>query len=366
MTTTLLDRPGPPVLQIDDDITRRRFVTGGLAAGLLTLAGCGRADKDNQVAPTATTGPRGAFPVTIEHRYGSTTVPAEPQRVVALGLTDVDPMLALGVKPVGFVDWYGPYEQADIRSGVWPWSHDAIGDARPTVMPRNDDKFNFETVASLRPDLIIAQYTGMTAEEYGLASRIAPTVAQSAEHPDFEAPWDFTTRVIGRALGQSERAEQIIAEVEDRFAQARRQHPELSGKTAVLVDFFEGALYARGPTEPHGKVLAELGFGYPPEIEALIPYGNVLAELSLEQIGLLDTADVLIVGDFDGKRELRANPLYQALDAVSQGRVVPGVEPIEGALYWATVASLPFALDGLVPMLAAAVDGDPATPVAVP
>jgi len=120
MTTTLLDRPGPPVLQIDDEITRRRFVTGGLAAGLLTLAGCGRADKDNQVAPTATTGPRGAFPVTIEHRYGSTTVPAEPQRVVALGLTDVDPMLALGVKPVGFVDWYGPYEQADIRSGCGP------------------------------------------------------------------------------------------------------------------------------------------------------------------------------------------------------------------------------------------------------
>ena len=42
------------------------------------------------------------------------------------------------------------------------------------------------------------------------------------------------------------------------------------------------------------------------------------------------------------------------------------MEPIEGTLDWATVAGLPFALDGLVPMLAAAVDGDPATPVAVP
>ena len=364
MTTTLLDRRGPPVPQVDGDITRRRFVTGGLAAGLLTLAGCGRADEDNQVAPTATTRPRDAFPVTIEHRYGSTTVPAEPQRVVALGLTDVDPMLALGIKPVGFVDWYGPYEQADIRNGLWPWSHDAIGDARPTVMPGNDDTFNFETVASLRPDLIIARYTGMTAEEYGLASRIAPTVAQSAEHPDFQAPWDFTTRVIGRALGRSERAEQLIAGVKDRFAQARRRYPEFSGRTAVLVDFFGGVLLARGPLSTPGKVLAELGFGYPPEIAALIPSDKVLAELSLEQIGLLEGTDVVIMGVLAG--ELLTNPLFTALDVAEQGRVVPRVEPIEGALYWATVASLPFALDGLVPMLAAAVDGDPATTVAVP
>lgn len=28
--------------------------------------------------------------------------------------------------------------------------------------------------------------------------------------------------------------------------------------------------------------------------------------------------------------------------------LVPGTEPVEGALYWATVAGLPFALEGLV------------------
>ncbi|MGQ0679803.1 MAG: hypothetical protein ACT4OM_09150 [Actinomycetota bacterium] len=46
---------------------------------------------------------------------------------------------------------------------------------------------------------------------------------------------------------------------------------------------------------------------------------------------------------------------------MKENRTVPGVEPIEGALYWASVSSLPFALDKLVPMLAAAADGDPLT-----
>lgn len=136
-----------------------------------------------------------------------------------------------------------------------------------------------------------------------------------------------------------------------------------TGKTAALVDFFESILYVRGPKEPHGKVLADLGFGYPAEIEALIPSDNVLAELSLEPLELLDGVDVVIVGDFEGKGELTGDPLYQALDIVEQGRVVPGVEPVEGALYWASVLSLPFAIEHLTPMRAAAVDADPATDV---
>lgn len=347
-----------------NQLTRRQFVLGGSAAALLATAGCGR-DGDGEAAPTTAPAREGSggFPVTVEHRYGSTTITGAPERVVAIGLTDVDPILALGVIPVGFIDWYGDYDKADIRNSVWPWSHDLVGDAEPTVLPRNDDKFNFEAIAALEPDLLIAQYTGLTEQDYELATQIAPCVAQSKDFPDFETPWDVTTRIIGEVLGRSERAEELIAGVGERFAEARRTHPEFEGRTAMLVDFFEGVIYARGPKEPHGKVLGELGFSYPPEVEALIPGDNVLAELSFEQLELLDTADVLIVGDFEGTGELTSDPLYESLEVVASGRVVPGAEPVEGALYWATVASLPFAIERLVPMLAAAIDGDPSTQV---
>ncbi|MGH9138219.1 MAG: hypothetical protein ACRD0G_14420 [Acidimicrobiales bacterium] len=37
--------------------------------------------------------------------------------------------------------------------------------------------------------------------------------------------------------------------------------------------------------------------------------------------------------------------------------------PVEGALYCASVLSLPFAIERLVPMLAAAIDGESATTI---
>lgn len=61
---------------------------------------------------------------------------------------------------------------------------------------------------------------------------------------------------------------------------------------------------------------------------------------------------------------LRSNPLYQQLDVAVEGRDVFVTDTVVvGALTWATVLSIPFALDALVPMIAAAVDGDPATAV---
>ena len=41
------------------------------------------------------------FPVDIAHRHGTTTVAEEPERIVTVGLTDQDALLALGVVPVG-------------------------------------------------------------------------------------------------------------------------------------------------------------------------------------------------------------------------------------------------------------------------
>jgi ABC-type Fe3+-hydroxamate transport system substrate-binding protein len=70
-----------------------------IAAVLLAiafLAGCGGDDGE---AEGGTTG--GPFPVTIDHALGTTEIPAEPTRVVALGQTDPDTALALGVTPVG-------------------------------------------------------------------------------------------------------------------------------------------------------------------------------------------------------------------------------------------------------------------------
>ncbi len=74
MTTPLLDRPRTVVPDLDGDVTRRGFLTG--AGATLLLAGCG---ADQIVAPEAAPSGDGAFPVRIEHLFGTAEIPAEPR-----------------------------------------------------------------------------------------------------------------------------------------------------------------------------------------------------------------------------------------------------------------------------------------------
>lgn len=112
-----------------------------------------------------------AFPVTIDHKFGSTTIEAEPTRVVSVGFNEHDVLLALGVVPVGLRDWY-----RDQPNGVWPWAQDELGGAEPEVLSSNS--LTYEQIAALNPDLIVGVWSGMTDEEYELLSKLAPTVAQ--------------------------------------------------------------------------------------------------------------------------------------------------------------------------------------------
>ena len=88
-----------------------------------------------------------------------------------VGLTEQDAVLALGYTPIATTEWYGDQPHA-----VWPWAQDELGDARPTVLDASDG-FQFERIASLRPDLILGVNPGMKRADYEKLSQLAPTVA---------------------------------------------------------------------------------------------------------------------------------------------------------------------------------------------
>jgi iron complex transport system substrate-binding protein len=87
---------------------------------------------------------------------------------------------------------------------------------------------DFEAIAAAAPDLILAVHSALTQEQYDTLSGIAPTVAQSGDHPDFGTPWQEQTRTIGTALGRAEQADALVADVEARFAAARAAHTRSS------------------------------------------------------------------------------------------------------------------------------------------
>lgn len=322
-------------------------------------------------APTSAPGATPAstvatFPVTIEHKYGSTTIPAAPQRVIALGYTDQDPILALGVRPIAVRYWFG-----DATRTAWPWQEAAFGDVRPQVLNMPFGQLNIETIAALNPDLIIAVSAGITEEEYNTLSQIAPTLAQSDAYVDFGVPWQEQTRVIGQALGRSEQAEALIASIEARFAELRQQYPQFAGATAVIASpANEGQFFFSGTQHERMRFLTSLGFVLPAELDQ-IASTSFFGSISGERLDLFDT-DVLIWTVTPEQRAvIEANPLFQQLRATQEGRVIwldstgdAESDLVGPALVYSSVLSLPLVFEELVPQLAAAVDGDPTTQAA--
>jgi hypothetical protein len=73
--------------------------------------------------------------------------------------------------------------------------------------------------------------------------------------------------------------------------------------------------------------------------------------------------------DRDGsQKDVLANPVFRRLKAVREDRVIylDLTDQFAGALGFASVISLPYLLDESEDMFAAAVDGDPGTPITQP
>ncbi len=297
--------------------------------------------------------------MTIEHKYGETTIEAAPERVVSVGFADQDPLLALGIVPVAIRDWYG-----DQPFATWPWATPALGDAEPTVLPSTE--LNFEQIRSLDPDLIVGVSSGMTEEEYATLSGIAPTLPQSAEFIDYGVPWQEATRVIGEATGRLAEAEALIADVEGQLQAAADAHPEWDGlEAAVGYVLSETEIGAYASADPRPRLMAELGFVTPAEFDELA--GDLFySSFSFEEMGRLDR-DVLvwISGDPAINDQIRANPLREQLVAVDEGRELFLDQLQAGAFSFSSPLSIPYLLETLVPQLEAAADGDPATEVPV-
>ena len=290
-----------------------------------------------------------AFPVTLEHKYGSTTISAQPVRIVTVGLTDHDALLALGIVPVGTSEWFGGYP-----GSVWPWAQDKLGDVIPEAV--GGESINFEKIASLQPDLILALYAGVTQEEYDILSQIAPTVAQPGDYVDYGIPWQELTLTVGKAVGQAAEAEALIAGVEEKFAQVRAEHPEFAGATSIVATPYEG-IWVYGAQDVRGRLLTMLGFELPAGLTE-ITGAEFGGNLSMERADLLNVDVIIWLDAAEAEGEL-GGPVYQSLPVHTEGREVhlsSYDDPLGGATSFVSVLSLPFLLDGLVPQLANALD----------
>ena len=337
-----------------------------VASLVLGLGAC--ADDDDaalstspsEPAPAASETPSAtaAFPVEIEHAFGTAKIEEQPTRVLALGYQEQDSILALGVKPIAVRYWFGPEDDQ-----IWPWAEEAAGDDGTNVeVLKMDDGINFEAIAALDPDLILGVYSDLDQTSYDRLSQIAPTVGRPTDYIDYGTPWDVQLELAGKALGKSELAEELIDEVEDRFAEIKDAHPEWAGKEAVVATFggTDDDLATFAGSDARSRFFQQLGFVTPAEIDEEAGDSFYL-QVSKENAEILDR-DLLVwdqVSYTEGGRDtIEDDPILSALAAMEDGRAVYTEGDMEFAYAFNSVLSLPFVLDRIVPLLEEALDDE--------
>ena len=301
------------------------------------------------------------FPVTVEHIYGTTTIPAKPMRVVSAGMHEQDFLYALGVAPVGVKEWWGEHPYA-----TWPWAEDARKAVNATPEVMNSDGVNLEWVAAQKPDLIIATYVDMDEAMYQQLSQIAPTVVTPKGFVLWGTPWRDEFRIIDRATsGNTVKSDEIIAGFDKRYAEVRAQYPQLQGKTGTNIYYDPASGFTVwGSKDLASRFLIDLGLTFPPELDKLADDENRIVG-SPELIDLLEM-DVAVwpIDTAQQQADVEALGTYQSLKLATEGRSVwlkDGDGLANAAMSWQTPLSLGYLLDILPAKLAAAVDGDPAT-----
>jgi len=350
----------------------RLVLTATATAAVLALAACGSSSTSSTSSSSAAStaaasaassaGGSGAaasgvadaasFPVEIPNAFGTAVIPAVPERVVVIGFTEADTVLALGTVPVGIQQFVTTF-----ASGVGPWAEPLLTGEDPTVFTTFD--LNFEQIAALQPDLIIGLNRGVTAEDYPKLTAIAPTMARPAEFADFGVPGVEQVQLIGQALGKEAAAADLLAQEESLIAAAAADNPELAGKTFSAVwPRPEGAgWFAWTSIDPRVELITNLGMTLSPQIEAL---GNTAFynEISKENTPEIN-ADVVVAIDQDQQQAtVLADPLFQSLPATQGGNVAWVTDPaVIGAFSYSSVLSTPYVLEALVPLLASAAAG---------
>lgn len=338
-------------------LSRMRSLAAVAAVAVLSLSACSTGSASD-TGTESTAGSSDQFPVTIEHAFGETTIESAPERVATVSWVNTDTALALGVVPVGMP----LYEWGGNENGTTPWIDDAleelgapIGSDDAPVQYSETDGINFDEIAATTPDVILAAYSGITEEEYEKLTAIAPVVAYP-ETPYYTS-WQDSAAMIGKALGKSDEAAQLVEDTEKAIADKAAEYPDLAGTSFIYgnLDTTAGAdqisIYTSGDNRP--KFLKELGMVQAPIVDENAPEDAFYLTWSPERANELE-ADLFVswVADDAAKEAITADPLLSQIPALKNGGLVADSDnTLTLSISAANVLSIPYALDNFVPLL---------------
>lgn len=248
----------------------------------------------------------------ITHELGTTEVPDRPERIVVLEFSFIDALASVGIAPVGIAD------DGD-RERIIPAYTDVIGNDWTSVGTRKTP--SFEVIASLQPDLIIADRS-RHAGIYETLSEIAPTIVLDSITGDY---YDAiaSMSVIGEAVGKGQEMEARIAEHKATMADLSARIQNAGGRTVQFGVTNAQALYLHSPSSYVGSLLESFGFKSAMQPSEGGSYEENYVQTSLEQLSEINP-DILILGKYADPAATDAwagEPLFEGLTAVKNGNV---------------------------------------------
>ncbi|GAA1486323.1 ABC transporter substrate-binding protein [Brachybacterium fresconis] len=334
-------------------ISRRVFAGSSLALAA-ALAGCssggasGTGGSDGGGDPGGGTSADGTE-ITIEHAFGTTTIPAVPEVVTTVAWANHEVPLALGVVPAGMAAAnFGD----DDSNGLLPWVQEALEElgAETPVLFDETDGIDFEGVADTAPEVILAAYSGLTQEDCDTLTQIAPTVP----YPEIAwgTPWREMITVNATGMGRASEGDQLVTDLEAQIEEAVAAHPAITGKNVMFLthvdttDLSEVSFYTAHDTRT--MFFEDLGMAIAPSVVAASEETEEFSStVSAENADVFSDVEIIVTyGDESLLAALEADPLLSQMPAVSRGAVVnlPSNSPL-GTAANPTPLAIPYILE---------------------
>lgn len=261
----------------------------------------------------------------VEHAFGTTEIPSNPERIVSVYLEDM--LLALEV----------PLELA-VTVGEDNYLSEEIH-SRGIETVAAGENVDFELILEHQPDLIITMDV-ISQEVYDALNKIAPTIAFSRR------AWQDSLPKLGAALGMEEKAQKIIddyavhvTEANEALADVLKDEP-----TAAAIRFTAKTmrLYfprVRGAATRQGYVTSlyeDIGFGvedYISQLQQAEDPARENAQISMEVLPELQSDYVFVIigsagntsdaqsQDLTDFEEISSSDIWAGLTAVQEDHV---------------------------------------------
>ena len=253
----------------------------------------------------------GVFPRTVAHFQGETTLQAAPQRVVVISTGQADVLLTLGVIPVGSTSGDGADMIPKYLFDAFPDQKSALAGVTPVG---NRFAPDIETIANLKPDLIVMNNAGKDAQALFTAlSAIGPTVASQGTG----LYWKQDLLLLADAVGKTHEAQAWLGEY---HADAAALAATVPGDPTVSFLRKNGdKMRVFGIASFSGSVAEDAGLARP-ESQAFKDKTSV--DISAEQLGLADAAWVFYGVQGGAESELTSLALWPTLTAVADNQAV--------------------------------------------